>query len=133
MTKLTARRLGSTCRVTGRSAVSGSSSRSLSTVSVWASQRHCVVGAHPHADVRGAALVAAAGAGDPAQRYARVSARAAAAGQRRLVDGLQHRVSVGGAIVDAGAVGVHGDVRHSAASTYPGVNTPYAGRRRAAR
>ena len=34
MTKFTARRFGSTCRVTGRSAVSGSSSRSLSTVSV---------------------------------------------------------------------------------------------------
>ena len=41
MTKFTARRLGSRCRVTGRSAVSGSSSLSSSTVSVLASQRHC--------------------------------------------------------------------------------------------
>ena len=64
MTKLTARRLGSTWRVTGRSAVSGSSSRSLSTVRVCASQRQCVLRAHPHADVGGAALVAAARAGD---------------------------------------------------------------------
>ena len=39
ITKLTARRFGSRCRVTGRSAVSGSSSRSRSTVREWASQR----------------------------------------------------------------------------------------------
>jgi hypothetical protein len=40
MTKFTARRLASTWRVIVRSAVSGSISRNLSTVSAWDSHRH---------------------------------------------------------------------------------------------
>ena len=69
MTKFTARRLGSRCRVTGRSAVSGSSSRSSSTVNVWASQRHCSSVRTHTPTLRRPALVAAAGAGDAAERH----------------------------------------------------------------
>ena len=79
MTKFTARRLGSRWRVTVRSAVSGSSSRSFSTVSVWASHRHWSCGAHPHTDVGVAALVAAACTGDRAERLPAGSAPTAAA------------------------------------------------------
>ena len=49
MTKLTARRFGSTCRVTGRSAVSGSSSRSFVDGQRVGQPPPLVVGAHPHA------------------------------------------------------------------------------------
>ena len=111
-TKLTARRFGSTCRVTVRSAVSGSSSRSLSTVSVWASHRHCSSVRTHSADVGVAALVAAARAGDHAER-ARVAV--SPKGQRlrqreRRRPAPVRKVSVAGGDLGAGAVGVHGDV-----------------------
>ena len=74
-TKFTARRFGSSCRVTGRPAASGSRRLSSSTVRVCASHAPRLVGARPDADVRVAALVAAAGAGDGAERHPRPSAR----------------------------------------------------------
>ena len=80
----------------GQSAVSGSNSRSFSTVRAWASQRHCVIGAHPDADVGVAALVAAAGAGDRA-RAGRAGCRrtAAARAARTAAPGASSRVCGG--------------------------------------
>ena len=85
MTKFTARRLGSRCRVTARSAVSGSISRSLLDGERVGQPAPLVVGAHPHADVGVAALVAAAGAGDAAERDALGVARTAGVRAARTV------------------------------------------------
>ena len=82
-TKLSARRLGSTCRSTGSAAVSGSSSRKRSTVERRgrATRRPSSV-RDPDADVGVAALVAAARAGDGPSGTPPGRARRRAARQR---------------------------------------------------
>ena len=115
----------------------GSSSRSRSTVRVWASQRQAASVAGPHADVGVAALVAAAGAGDQ-RRAARDGSGPAGSGvgQRRV----RRRSSsparrAGGCDRDAGCRPGDGDVRHGVLRRRtPASKTPY-GRRlaRAAR
>ena len=130
-TKFSARRLGSTCRVTGSAAVSGSSRRNSSTVSTTASQPKAASSAGPDADVRRAALVAAAGAGDRAERSACVGPagrdRQRRLGRRRL----ERRGRRGRRDVDARAVGEHRDVRHLAGVDVRGGE--HAVRRRVAR
>ena len=119
MTKLTARRFGSRWRVTGRSAVSGSNSRELLDGERVRQPAPLVVRADPHPDVGVAALVAAARAGDAAEwdRGAVSPKRQRFRQRERFRDGSSSRVSVAAGDVGAGAVGVHGDVRHLAAST----------------
>ena len=112
MTKFTARRLGSRCRVISRSAVSGSSSRSFSTVSAWASHRHwSPVRTHTPT----LALPPLSPLRAPAMRPSgtrRVSPNGRGSGSANGPTGSSALVSVGGGNVDAGAVGVHRDVRH---------------------
>ena len=90
-TKLSARRFGSSTRSTSRPAVSGSSSWNRSTVEPLPQPVVGGVGADPHPDVGVAALVAAAGPGDRAERKPQVgpsarerSAVAASVRRRRV-------------------------------------------------
>ena len=113
MTKFTARRLGSTWRVTGQIGGLREQFAQLLDGQRVGQPPPLLVGAHPHADVGVAALVAAAGAGDRPSGHARVSPNGQRLGQReRSATGSSAQVSVAGGDVDAGAVGVHGDVRH---------------------
>ena len=96
MTKLTARRLGSRWRVTRRSAVSGSNSRSFVDGQRVRQPPPLLVGAHPHPDVGVAALVAAARAGDRSRAApARVSPNGSGSGSANGGDGSQSRVCGG--------------------------------------
>ena len=114
MTKFTARRLGSRWRVTGRSAASGISSLSSSTVNVLASQHHLFVGRHPDPDVGRAAFVAAAGARDPAQRHRPRRSRGQRLGGGGRLRPAPARACLWRQRVSSvpGAVGVHSDMRH---------------------
>ena len=69
-------------------------------------------GAHPHPDIRVAAFVTAAGAGDAAERDAPGLAEGERFGQREWSDRLEFLCLGGGGNVGAGAVGVYGNVRH---------------------
>ena len=71
-----------------------------------------ISGAHPHADVGVAALVAAAGARDAAEWDALRVFERHGFGQRERRDGLEHLGFGRGGNVAARAVGVHGDLRH---------------------
>ncbi len=71
-----------------------------------------LAGAHPHPDVGVAALVTAARARDAAERDALRLAERQGFGQRERCDRLERLGLGGGGNVGAGAVGVHGDVRH---------------------
>ena len=118
ITTLTARRFGSGWTATGRSAASGSSSRTRSRGERRGQPGGGLVGAGPDADVRRPALVAAAGPRHGAERRpagrSRQSCSAHHREQSRLAGGTSSSARVPGrrGDVHAGAVGQDGDVRH---------------------
>ncbi len=98
MTKFIARRLGSRCRVTGRSAVFRQQLAKQFDGQRVGQPAPLLVGADPDPDVGRPALVAAAGTGDAAQRYPCVGPSANGSGNDGPAAGASSRVSVAQAI-----------------------------------